>query len=126
MSTVKFTRDHEWIRVEDDGRAVVGITDYAQDQLGELVYIEPPGLGSEIARGDDCAVVESVKAAGDVKAPATGAVVAVNEALADRPELANESPMGEGWLFRLELADPRELDGLMDEAQYQAYLNDLG
>ncbi len=125
MSTVKFTDDHEWIRVEDADEAVVGITDYAQEQLGELVYIELPGEGTEVSQGDDCAVVESVKAAGDVHSPASGTIVAVNESLSDTPETTNEDPMGEGWLYRIRLSDPGELDGLMNEADYQAYLTSL-
>ncbi len=125
MNTLKFTEDHEWIRLDEDGDAVVGITNYAQEQLGELVYVELPGEGSEFAQGDDCAVVESVKAAGDVRAPVSGTVVAVNEQLQDAPETANSDPMGEGWLFRIHLAEPAELDSLMDESDYEAYINSL-
>ena len=125
MSTLKFTEDHEWIRIEDDGDAVIGITNYAQEQLGELVYIELPGEGSEFAQGDDCAVVESVKAAGDVKAPVSGTVVSVNDQLADAPENANSDPMGEGWLFRIHPSEPAELDSLMSESDYEAYINSL-
>jgi glycine cleavage system H protein len=125
MSMVKFTEDHEWIRVDDNNECLVGITDYAQEQLGELVYIELPNEGSEVAQGDDCAIVESVKAAGDVKSPVSGTIVEVNETLADSPETANDDPMGEGWLYRIRLSDETELDSLMDEADYQAYLNSL-
>lgn len=125
MSIVKFTEDHEWIRVEDNDECVVGITDYAQEQLGELVYIELPQEGAELAQGEDCAVVESVKAAGDVKSPVSGTIVEVNERLDDSPEVANEDPMGEGWLYRIRLSDESELDSLMDETAYRAYLNSL-
>jgi glycine cleavage system H protein len=125
MSTTKYTEDHEWIRLDEDNEAVIGITDYAQEQLGELVYIEMPDLESTVTQGDDCAVVESVKAAGDVKSPATGVVLAHNEALEDNPELVNENAMGEGWIFRIKLEDAAELDALMDEAAYEAYINSL-
>lgn len=125
MSVVKYTEDHEWIRVEENNEAVVGITDYAQEQLGELVYIELPSKGTEVTQGEDCAVVESVKAAGDVKSPVSGTIVEVNEALTDTPETTNDDPMGEGWLYRIRLADESELDSLMDESDYRAYLNSL-
>lgn len=125
MSVVKYTEDHEWIRVEQNNEAVVGITDYAQEQLGELVYIELPSEGTEVTQGEDCAVVESVKAAGDVKSPVSGTIVEVNEALTDTPETTNDDPMGEGWLYRIRLADESELDSLMDESDYRAYLNSL-
>lgn len=125
MSVVKYTEDHEWIRVEENNEAVVGITDYAQEQLGELVYIELPSEGTEVTQGEDCAVVESVKAAGDVKSPVSGTIVEVNEALTDTPETTNDDPMGEGWLYRIRLADETELDSLMDESDYRAYLNSL-
>ncbi len=125
MSVVKYTEDHEWIRVEENNEAVVGITDYAQEQLGELVYIELPSEGTEVTQGEDCAVVESVKAAGDVKSPVSGTIVEVNEALTDTPETTNDDPMGEGWLYRIRLADESELDSLMDESDYRAYLNSL-
>ncbi len=125
MSTVKFTEDHEWIRVEENSEAVVGITDYAQQQLGELVYIELPSIADTVTQGDDCAVIESVKAAGDVKSPVSGTIVAINESLADNPETTNESAMSEGWLFRIKMSDETELDALMDEAAYNHYLNSL-
>ncbi|GJL82214.1 MAG: glycine cleavage system H protein [marine bacterium B5-7] len=125
MSTFRFTEDHEWIRIDEDGEGIVGITDYAQEQLGELVYIELPDVGAEVSQGDDCAVVESVKAAGDVKTPVSGTISSVNEDLADNPQATNEDPAGEGWLYRIRLADDSELDSLMDESAYQAYLNSL-
>ena len=125
MSTTKYTEDHEWISVDDSGTATVGITDYAQEQLGELVFIELPGVGDVVSQSQDCAVVESVKAAGDVKAPASGTVTEVNEALEDEPEKTNEDAMGEGWLFKMSLDDTSELDNLMDSAQYESFLESL-
>ncbi|MFT5112160.1 MAG: glycine cleavage system H protein [Parasphingorhabdus sp.] len=125
MSTIKFTEDHEWINVADDGQATVGITDYAQEQLGELVYIELPDVGTEVSQSIECAVVESVKAAGDVKSPASGTVTAVNEDLDGEPEKTNEDAMGEGWLFKMTLSDSSELDDLMDSKQYENFLESL-
>jgi len=125
MSGIKFTEDHEWIRLEG-GSAVVGITDYAQDQLGEIVFVELPEVGAELERGQECAVIESVKAAGELKAPATGTVTEVNEVLADEPERVNSDAMGDGWFLRITVADESELDGLMDEDAYQSYVETLG
>jgi len=125
MSEVKFTKDHEWILLEDDGIGVIGITDYAQDQLGELVYVELPEIDTELSGGGDAVVIESVKAAGEVKAPVSGTVVAVNEALADEPEKVNNDPMGDGWFIKMKIADTSELDDLMDEDAYKEYTNDL-
>jgi glycine cleavage system H protein len=122
---IKYTEDHEWVRMDSDTDATVGITDFAQEQLGELVYVELPNIAASISQGDDCAVVESVKAAGDVKAPVSGTIVSCNESLDDTPELINENAMGEGWLFTINLDDPTELEGLMDESDYQAYLTSL-
>ena len=122
MSNLKFTEDHEWIRTEEDGVAVVGITSYAQDQLGEIVFVELPEVGESVEHGADCAVIESVKAAGELKSPAAGEVVAVNEALADAPETINSDPTGEGWIIRLRLREPSVLDGLMDEAAYAEFV----
>ena len=118
MSATKYTEDHEWIRIEDDG-AVIGISDYAQEQLGEVVFVELPEVGTEIARGDEAAVVESVKAASEVHAPASGVVTAVNEALSDDPGKVNQDPMGDGWFIKIKLSDPSQLDALMDDAAYQ-------
>ena len=129
MSTVppglKYTREHEWIRVDGDGTVVVGITDHAQHQLGELVYVELPETGRELASGDGCAVVESVKAASDVYAPVAGAVTAVNEALNAEPGLVNTSPYDDGWLFRLKPA-AGALAGLLDAAAYQKLIDAEG
>ncbi|MCT7375697.1 glycine cleavage system protein GcvH [Chelativorans salis] len=118
MSKTYFTEDHEWIRVEG-GTATVGITDYAQEQLGDLVFVELPETGKALAKGETAVVVESVKAASDVYAPADGEVAEVNEALASDPSLVNTAPMGDGWLWKMKLSDESQLDGLMDEDAYK-------
>ena len=118
--TVHYTEEHEWIRVEGD-TATVGITDFAQGQLGDIVFVELPEAGRQVSKGAEAAVVESVKAASDVYAPVTGEVVEANQALSDDPALVNTAPEGDGWFFRLRLADPSELDGLMDADAYQAF-----
>ncbi|HWU96827.1 MAG TPA: glycine cleavage system protein GcvH [Sphingomonas sp.] len=119
-----FTEDHEWIDVDGD-TATVGITEYAQSQLGDIVFVEVPEEGKQVAKGDDAAVVESVKAASDVYAPVSGTVIEGNEALADNPALVNEDPEGEGWFFKLTLADTSELDSLMNDSAYQDYVSKL-
>lgn len=121
MAKLYFTEDHEWLRVED-GIATVGITDYAQEQLGDLVFVDLPEAGRKLARGDVAVVVESVKAASDVYAPADGEIVEANGALAAEPALVNSSATGEGWLWKMKLADESQLDGLMDEAAYKAHI----
>ena len=121
---IYYTREHEWVRMED-GVAVCGITDYAQSQLGDVVYVELPEVGAEIARDGEAAVVESTKAASDVYAPVTGAIVAVNERLEEQPDLVNESAEDQGWFFRMEVADEGELDELMDEEAYRAFVEEL-
>ena len=113
-----FTRDHEWLTVDGDV-ATVGITDYAQSQLGDVVYVELPEIGRRVEQGKEAAVVESVKAASEVYAPVSGEVAEVNEALAADPAMINADPMGDGWFLKLRLDDPKELEGLMDEAAYQ-------
>ena len=125
MSDMKFTEDHEWILMEDDEVGVVGITDYAQEQLGDLVFVELPEIGSEWPRGAETAVIESVKAAGEVKAPVSGTVVEVNESLVDEPERVNADPTGEGWIIRMRVNDPEELEALMDAEQYEVYTGTL-
>lgn len=122
--TTYFTEDHEWISVAG-GTATVGITDYAQAQLGDIVFVELPALGSNVAKGGEAAVVESVKAASDVFAPVTGTVSEVNAALEEDPALVNSAPEGDGWFFKLALADPAELEGLMDAAAYKAFCETL-
>lgn len=117
-SELRYTKSHEWVRVEDDGSVTIGITDHAQDLLGDLVFVETPEAGSTYSSGDDCAVVESVKAASDVYAPLSGEVTASNESLADTPEVINSDPYGEGWIFKMSLADEGELDDLLDATDY--------
>lgn len=124
MST-KYTQDHEWIKVDGDS-ATVGITDYAQEQLGEVVFVELPDTDREIGQGEEAAVIESVKAAGEVKSPASGVVTASNELLNDEPGKVNEDPAGDGWFFKLKLSDASELDSLMDESAYSEYVESLG
>lgn len=119
-----FTKDHEWIEA-DGGVATVGITAYAQEQLGDVVYVELPETGAAFEKGAAFGVVESVKAASDVYAPVSGEVTEANTALADAPETVNEAPEAGGWMIRLKLKDPAELDGLMDEAAYKAFLATL-
>ena len=125
MAQILYTKDHEYLRVEG-AEAVVGISDYAQAQLGDVVFAETPPIGKKLKKGDPAAVVESVKAASDVFAPATGEVVAVNSEVESTPGLINEDALGRGWLFRLKLADPSELKGLMDETAYADFVKTLG
>jgi len=122
--TFYFTKDHEWISVEGDS-ATVGITDYAQAQLGDVVFVEVPPAGTEVAKGKEAAVVESVKAASDVYAPVSGHVIEGNGALEADPALVNTSPEAEGWFFKLKLSDPAELEGLMDADAYKAFVDTL-
>ncbi len=119
-----FTEDHEWVDVDGDV-GTVGITDYAQGQLGDIVFVDVPDEGKELTRGDEAAVVESVKAASDVYAPVSGTVVEGNAALADTPGLVNEDPEGDGWFFKVTLSDTTELDEMMDEAAYEAFVSKL-
>ena len=119
-----FTKEHEWVRVEGDV-ATVGISDHAQEALGDIVFAEVPDAGRTVGKGDDAAVVESVKAASDVYAPVSGEVVEGNAALSDDPSLINRDPEGEGWFFKLKLSDPSELDGLMSEADYREWVKTL-
>ena len=115
---LKYTKTHEWVRLNPDGSVTVGITDHAQEQLGDMVFVELPELERVVTAGEECAVVESVKAASDVYSPLAGEVVAVNEALTEKPELVNQDPYGEGWLFQLQPGEA--LDGLLDAAAYTA------
>ena len=125
MPDIKYTQEHEWIRVEGDV-GTIGITPYAQEQLGDVVFVELPQAGRKVAKGEACAVVESVKAASDLYAPVSGEVTEANAALGDAPGDVNAEPMGKGWFFKLRLADKGELDGLMDEAGYAAFVKSLG
>jgi glycine cleavage system H protein len=123
MATERFTRDHEWLR-EDGGVATVGISDYAQGQLGDVVFVEVPEVGRKAARGEAVAVVESVKAASDVYAPVAGEVIEANGELAGNPALVNEDAEGRAWFFKMRIADPAELEQLMDRAAYEAFVKD--
>jgi glycine cleavage system H protein len=124
MMSLYFTREHEWIRVDGD-TATVGISDHAQQALGDIVFAEVPEPGKQLGKGDEAAVVESVKAASDVYAPVGGEVIEGNQAVADDPALVNRDPEGEGWFFKLKLSDAGELDGLMDEAAYRDWVKTL-
>jgi len=118
---LKYTASHEWVRLSDDGTVTVGITDHAQERLGDLVFVETPQPDTEVEAGEACAVVESVKAASDIYAPLSGRILESNAALAETPEAINKDPFGEGWLFRLQPADATALDELMDAEAYQAH-----
>ena len=122
--TVKYTEDHEWVKVEGD-TAIVGITKYAAEQLGDVVFVELPDVGASFEKGGDMAVVESVKAASDVYAPVGGEVLEVNDTLTDAPETVNEAPEAGGWFAKLKLSDTSELDALMDEAAYKTFCDGL-
>lgn len=119
-----FTEDHEWVRVEGD-TATIGITQYAAEQLGDVVFVELPEIGKVIAKGTEAAVVESVKAAGEINAPVSGTVSAVNGALEDAPQTVNEAPEGDGWIVKMTVTDSSELASLMDEAAYKAFVATL-
>ncbi len=121
MTTERFTNDHEWIRV-DDGIGTIGITNHAQDRLGDVVFVELPEVGRKAAKGEAVAVVESVKAASDIYAPVAGEVTEINAALIDQPGLVNEGAEGKAWFLRLRIADPAELDTLMDRIAYDAFI----
>lgn len=123
MSLLGFTDDHEWVVAEDDGTALVGITEYAQEQLGELVFIELPEVGTEVEKGDAVAVIESVKSASDLLMPVSGEIIEINEELDADPGKVNEDAMGAGWFLKVKLSDESELDDLMDEASYQDILD---
>jgi glycine cleavage system H protein len=119
---LKYSREHEWVELDSDGLAVVGITDHAQEALGEMVYVEGPEEGQSFTRGDACVVIESVKAASDVYAPVAGEIAAFNEKLNDEPELVNQNPYSDGWLIKLRLTDPSDLDELLDAEAYAQFL----
>jgi glycine cleavage system H protein len=122
---IKFSEEHEWISVEGDV-GTVGITVYAQEQLGDVVFVDVPAAGRKVAKGESIAVVESVKAASDIFAPVSGEIVEANAALADTPGDVNAEPLGKGWFFKIKLSNKSELDGLMDEAKYDAFVKSLG
>lgn len=121
---LRYTASHEWVSSEEDGTFRIGISDHAQEALGDLVFVELPGVGERVDQGDACAVVESVKAASDIYAPVSGEVIAVNEALADDPGIINSDPYGDGWLFSVEPSDPAELDDLLEAEAYAEQLED--
>jgi glycine cleavage system H protein len=125
MNVLRFTADHEWLRLEEDGRVTVGITEYAQDALGDVVFVQLPELQG-YAKGAEVAVLESVKAASNIVMPLDGEVVEINQDLVDSPELVNEEPLGKGWFFRMQLADTSILDGLLDQAGYENLLKANG
>ena len=125
MADVKYSEEHEWIRVEGD-TGTIGITQSAQEQLGDVVFVDVPAAGRKVAKGESVAVVESVKAASDIYAPVSGEVIESNAALADTPGDVNAEPMGKGWFFKIRMSDKGELAGLMDEAAYAAFVKSLG
>ncbi len=124
LSDLRYANSHEWLRVEDDGTVVIGISDHAQGELGDMVYVELPEPGMSYDQGEACAVIESVKAASDIYAPLSGEVAKANGELEDSPELVNSDPYGEGWLFRMIPSDPAQIEGLMDAEAYAGQLED--
>ena len=121
---LKYLSSHEWLRLESDGTAYVGITDHAQEQMGDLVYVECPEVGTEFSAGDEAGVVESVKAASDIYCPVSGEVVAINERLEDTPELVNEDPYGDGWMFQIRVSDKSEIEDMLSAEDYQAQIDE--
>ena len=125
MSDLKYTEEHEWLRLDEDGNVTIGISEYAQEQLGDVVYVELPEINRVVHAGEDAAVIESVKAAGDIKAPLDGTVVQINELLTDEPEIVNSDPLGDGWFFRVKPVNEEDLEKFMDEEAYLEFLKDL-
>ncbi len=126
MSKIKFTNEHEWLLLEEGNIVTVGITDYAQSHLGDLVYIQLPDVGTTYKTGDEVAVIESVKTAGGIAMPFNGKVVEINSKLNDEPGVVNEDPLGAGWFFKMSITDEKELNALMDESTYHAFVAKLG
>ena len=122
--SIKYSEDHEWVDAKEDDLVVIGITDFAQEQLGDLVYVELPEVGDECSKGENISVIESVKAASDLVAPVSGSIIEVNSRLEDEPEIVTEDSMGEGWFIKVKLSNPSELDELMDEEAYNAFIED--
>jgi|TARA_A200000159_G_scaffold141664_1_gene144677 glycine cleavage system H protein len=122
--SIKYSEDHEWVDAKEDDLVVIGITDFAQEQLGDLVYVELPEVGDECTKGENISVIESVKAASDLVAPVSGSIIEVNSRLEDEPEIVTEDSMGEGWFIKVKLSDPAELDELMDEEAYNAFIEE--
>ena len=123
MTTIRYTEEHEWVALEGDV-ATVGLTDFAQQQLGDIVFVDLPEIGKELEQEEEAAVIESVKAAGEIKSPVAGTVVATNAALADAPETVNQDPMGDGWFLKLRVSSDADFNSLMDEASYNALVQD--
>lgn len=121
---LRYTTSHEWVRLEDDGSVTVGITDHAQDALGDLVFVEPPEVGTELAQGDACCVIESVKAASDIYMPINGEIIDTNQALVDEPEIINSSAYDDGWIFKIKPSDEDDIEQLMDASTYESELED--
>ena len=124
MSELKYSKDHEWLRNNGDDSVTIGITDFAQKELGDVVYVELPEVGRQVSMDEDIAVVESVKAASDIKSPVSGSVLEINETLEDEPEKVNADPLGDGWFLKLKLDNADEIDQLLDEAAYNAFISD--
>ncbi len=122
--SIKYSEDHEWVDEKEDDIVVIGITDFAQEQLGDLVYVELPEVGDECSRGENISVIESVKAASDLVAPVSGSIIEVNSRLEDEPEIVTEDSMGEGWFIKLKLSNPEELNDLMDEDAYNTFIEE--
>ncbi|MDG1869687.1 MAG: glycine cleavage system protein GcvH [Candidatus Thioglobus sp.] len=122
--SIKYSEDHEWVELKGDDQVVIGITDFAQEQLGDLVYVELPEVGDECSRGENISVIESVKAASDLVAPVSGMIIEVNSRLEDEPELVTEDSMGEGWFIKVKLSNTSELDDLMDESAYNSFIEE--
>ena len=125
MTDTQYTEDHVWVRMDGDGTATIGISEYAQEQLGDIVYIDLPEIGAQCAVGEEISLIESVKSTSDVFGPLTGVVIEVNEALSEAPQLINDSPQDDGWLFRIEVEDEQELEELMDLASYDEFVEGL-
>ena len=122
--SINYSEDHEWVDAKEDDLVVIGITDFAQEQLGDLVYVELPEVGDECTKGENISVIESVKAASDLVAPVSGSIIEVNSRLEDEPEIVTEDSMGEGWFIKVKLSDPSELDELMDEEAYNSFIEE--
>jgi glycine cleavage system H protein len=125
MIEARFTEDHAWVRIDEDGIAIIGISDYAQEQLGDIVYVQLPDLGRDLVQGEDCTLIESVKTTSDVKCPLSGRVIEVNEMLLDEPDKLNEAALDDGWLFKVEPSDEAEYEDLMDADDYEDFVDTL-
>lgn len=125
MSSARFSEDHVWVAIDDDGVATIGISDYAQEQLGDIVYVQLPDIGRDVVQGEDAVMIESVKTTGEVKCPIGGRVIEINDALAESPEKVNEAALDEGWLFKIEPADEAEYEDLMDSDDYDDFISSL-